>query len=193
MDPTTLPDIPPLPETAEGGESPPSWDLTPANSLAFRTPLQEHAPAADTKAAALLTVTGIMVTMLARYASQLMSILRGGDAAAFAGLTLVVAFIAASVIAVAQSFRTISPRFPEAVPSLAFFGDIAGLGREEYVRRVESLSEEQALEQILNFNHTGSVICVLKYAQLRIGIRAFKVAFGCWLMLMLMAGVRLLG
>ena len=41
--------------------------------------------------------------------------------------------------AVVQAFRTILPRFPKVPPSLAFFGDIARLSREEYVRRVEEL------------------------------------------------------
>ena len=51
--------------------------LDPAAALAFRTPLQEHPPAADTKAAAILTAMGIMLTLLARYGTHLTAMLTG--------------------------------------------------------------------------------------------------------------------
>ena len=82
-----------------------------------------------------------------------------------------------------QSFRTISPRFPKAPPSLAFFGDIARLTREEYVARVEALTGAEALEQMLRYNHTGALICVQKLRQLRWAMRFFEFAAGCWLLL----------
>jgi hypothetical protein len=90
---------------------------------------------------------------------------------------------------VIQSFRTISPRFPRAAPSLAFFGDIARLSPEEYLRRATSLGAEQALTERLKYNHTGSRIILLKMAQLRWALRLFAAAAACWLPLVgLLAG-----
>ncbi|HSB61879.1 MAG TPA: Pycsar system effector family protein, partial [Vicinamibacteria bacterium] len=83
-----------------------------------------------------------------------------------------------------HAFHTIAPRFPKAPPSLAFYGDIAKLSREEYVEKVKSLSTEEALDQMINYNHTVSAICVEKFRQLRMGMKAFKAAFPLWALLM---------
>ncbi|HLL88429.1 MAG TPA: Pycsar system effector family protein [Tepidisphaeraceae bacterium] len=76
-----------------------------------------------------------------------------------------------------------SPRFPKAPPSLAFFQDIAKFPRDEYVRQVITLTPEQAVEHMLTYNHTLSTIVVAKYRQLRLAIVLFRVAFACWLVL----------
>jgi hypothetical protein len=107
-------------------------------------------------------------------------------------LALLVAFVALALGAIFQAFRTISPRFPEAPPSLAFFGDIAGLSREEYVERVAGLSHEEALEHILRYNHTLATICVDKFAHLGRGVRLFRSAFYCWLALLVLVNLRIL-
>jgi len=177
--------------TGAPSEKPPP-DLGPASSLGFRTPLQEHAPAADTKAAAQLTVLGLMFTLVARYSSHLLHVVSGTGPERLVCLALMLGFGVCSLAAVVQAFRTISPRFPPAPRSLAFFADIASLSREEYIQRVESLTEEEALEQILNFNHTASAICVEKFRQLRRGIRFFQAAFVCWLGLAMFVAIRLL-
>lgn len=164
--------------------------LDAAANLAFMTPLAEHAPAADGKSAALLTVIGLMFSLLASQSEHLQAmfsmpsferILAGLLLAGFGGLGLGTAV---------EAFRTVAPRFPPAPPSLAFFGDIAALDREEYVRRVEALSADEALEQMLRYNHTLSKICVLKFARLKMAIRLFQWAFACWLLLMAMISVR---
>ena len=91
-----------------------------------------------------------------------------------------------------QSFRTISPRFPKTPPSLAFFGDIARLSRDEYVRRMRELSPETALEQILIYNHTSSLILVSKFRQLALGLRFFRLSASCWVVLVVVVAWRLL-
>jgi hypothetical protein len=164
--------------------------LDPAAALAFRTPLQEHPPAADTKAAAILTGLGIMFALLAKYGTHLSSMLTGRGLEKFLLAGLLLAFAVASMGAILQAFRTISPRFPSAKPSLAFFGDIARLSREEYVARVSSISHEEALDQILTYNHTLATICVEKFKHLGRGVRLLRVAFACWLVLIVLINLR---
>jgi hypothetical protein len=166
--------------------------LDPAAALAFRTPLQEHAPAADTKAAAILTALGIMLTLLARYGVHLTEMLLGRGSEKLLLLALLLGFAGPGLVAVIQAFRTISPRFPPGPPSLAFFGDIARLTREEYVDRVGSISHEEALEQILIYNHTLAKICVEKFRHLGRGVRMFRWAFACWLALIILVNLRIL-
>ena len=166
--------------------------LDPAAALAFRTPLQEHAPAADTKAAAILTAQGIMFTLLAKYGTHFQGMLAGRGFEKFLLIALLSAFAILSLWSIFQAFLTISPRFPAAPPSLAFFGDIARLSREDYVSRVSSMSHEEALEQILIYNHTLALICVEKFRHLGKGVKLFRVAFGCWLVLIVLINLKVL-
>ncbi len=172
-------------------EIPPAYRrLDAAAALAFRTPLQEHPPAADTKAGAILTALGLMFTILARYGPRLSAMLRGHNLERWPVGILLLAFAGLALAAIVQAFRTISPRFPKAPPSLAFFGDIARLPREEYVRRVEAMTHDDAVEQMINYNHTLATICVIKFAVLRRAVRLFEFAFGCWLVLVIVVNLR---
>ena len=163
--------------------------LDPAVALAFRTPLHEHVLSADGKAAGVITLLGMMFTVLARFAAQLSDLARPGPARYFF-IALVLGFAVLSLAAVLQSFRTISPRFPTAPPSLAFFGDIAKLSREEYVARVEALTADEALQHMLRYNHTASSIVVEKLRQLRRGLVFFQWAASCWMLLVAVLVVR---
>jgi hypothetical protein len=158
--------------------------IDPGSLLGFRTPLQEHPLSADGKSASLLTLLGIMFTILARYATHLGLKQPGRELANWATILLLVVFAALALGVVVQAFRTLSPRFPPAPPSLAFFGDIARLSREQYLQTIESLTPQQALEQILNYNYTVSTIVVIKMQQLRRAFRLFKLAFIAWLLIM---------
>lgn len=164
--------------------------LDPAAALAFRTPLHEHVLSADGKAAGIITMLGLMFTVVAKFGDPLAELVQGRGVMAYAGAGLVLGFAVLSLSAVVQAFRTISPRFPKAPPSLAFFGDIAKLSREEYLARVEALSADEALEQMLSYNHTASLICTEKVRQLRRGMRFFEVAAACWAALVALLVVR---
>ena len=164
--------------------------LDPAAALAFRTPLHEHVLSADGKAAGVITLLGMMFTVLARFGGNLSEIVQTPGLLRYGVSALVLGFAGLALASVVQAFRTISPRFPKAPPSLAFFGDIAALSREQYVQRVESLSADEALEQMLSYNHTASLICVEKLRQLRWAMRFFEGAAGCWAVLVVVLVVR---
>jgi hypothetical protein len=97
---------------------------------------------------------------------------------------LLIAFAVLSAAVVVQAFRTFSPRFPRATPTLAFFRDIAALTREDYIATVCALSHDEALAQICAYNHNLSRICVDKFRQLHVAIHCFQGAFAVWLILM---------
>ncbi|HEX8913520.1 MAG TPA: Pycsar system effector family protein [Humisphaera sp.] len=166
----TLPDRPPVPR-----------HLDPAAAIAWRTPIQEHVMSADGKAGGVLTLLGLMFTVLARLGSTVSDVLASDSPLRWLVLGFLVAFAATAVTTVVQMFRTISPQFPPAEPSLAFFGDIARLTPDEYVRRVTALSADEALKHVLSYNHTAALILVIKFRQLNLGLRAFRVAAAIWL------------
>jgi hypothetical protein len=186
MSPTAPPSNPPI----EPDRVAVPAQLDPAAALAFRTPLHEHVLSADGKAAGVITLLGMMFTVVARFGSQLSDLVQAHGPARYAVSAFVLAFAALALGAVVQAFRTISPRFPAAPPSLAFFGDIARLERDEYVRRVEALSADEALQHMLSYNHTGSLICIEKARQLRRGLRFFEGAAACWAVIVVILVVR---
>lgn len=162
---------------------PPAPSLEAAATLAGKTPVGTETVGADGKAAAVLTLLGIMFTVLARFGPELRGLLNQSGSARWIASALLLGFATMALSAVIQAFRTISPRFCKSKPSLAFFGEIARLSREEYFERVESMSMRDAIEQILTYNHTAATICVEKYRQLRRALRSFEMAAICWVML----------
>ena len=167
--PALLPDRLPMPR-----------HLDPAAALAFRTPVNDHIQTADNKATALLTLLGLMFTVVARFGKTLSEVLAQNTAISYVCVGLLAGFAGAALGTVGQAFRTIVPRFGKAPPSLAFFGDIARLSRDEYLARVRSLTPGAALDQMLAYNHTNSLILVTKFRQFVLGVRFFRVAAGCW-------------
>lgn len=172
----------------------PSADAAPAAcdaaaTLAGRTSIGPETTGADGKAAIVLTLLGIMFTVLARFGDALSSLLRYGvTQTGIVRITcaiLLIGFATFALFAVVQAFRTIVPRFRRDRPSLAFFGEIASMRREEYVARVESLTMDEAVDQILLYNHTAATICAEKYKQLDRSLRCFEAASACWALLVL--------
>jgi Pycsar effector protein len=184
-----IPGAPPIHEWRPGGAIPNQPALfssvDSAAALAFRTPLREYVPAADTKATAMLTGLGLMFTLLARYDLPIGKLLAEETWKMWVFVTLLVVFSALAILAILRCFQTIFPRFPKAPPSLAFFADIARLTREEYIESVGRLTHQQAIDQMLQYNHTLASICVVKYAVLARAVFDFKASLAIWVGLML--------
>lgn len=175
-------------QTPASTSAPPSIPdpAPPSATLVYLTPIGEFIHSADAKAGTILAVLGIMLTLLARFGPWLDEMIRGVRFMQIATIALLAGFAGAALGAVIQAFRTISPRFPPAPPSLAFFGDIAKLGPEEYVNRATALGSADALAERLKYNHTGSRIILLKFRQLRWALRFFELAAVGWLLLVAM-------
>lgn len=186
--PTSEPDGNAAPATPDPAPAPP--DAPPSATLVYLTPIGDFIHSADAKAGTILAVLGIMLTLLARFGSWLDEMVRGSGLVQVSTVALLVGFAGAALGAVIQAFRTISPRFPPAPPSLAFFGDIAKLSAEEYVNRATGLGAADALAERLKYNHTGSRIILLKFRQLRWALRFFELAAVCWLLLVAMLSLK---
>jgi hypothetical protein len=176
----------PITEQAPAHEPSP---LDAAATLAGRTSIGSETAGADGKAAIVLSLLGIMFTVLARFGTELGDILRHGitgtGVVRAACAVLLLGFATFALCAVVQAFRTITPRFRKDKPSLAFFAEIASLDREAYIAQVESMTMEQALDEILRYNHTAATICAEKFTQLARTLRCFELASACWLPLVL--------
>ena len=175
-----LPPSPP-PAAADAPAVPAAPEAAPF--LAGKTPVGTETLSADGKAAGVLTLLGIMFTVLARFGPELRDVLHLGGTVEPIAAILLFGFATMAPCAVVQAFRTISPRFCKAKPSLAFFAEIARFSREEYTQRVCGMTMTEAVEQMLSYNHTAATICMEKFRQLRRALRLFEIAACCWLML----------
>lgn len=184
-----IPGAPPIHEWRPGGAVPNQPALfsgvDSAAALAFRTPLREYVPAADTKATAMLTGLGLMFTLLARYDKAIGRLLEQENWETWLFVAFILGFSILAIMAILRCFQTIFPRFPKAPPSLAFFADIARLTREEYIESVSGLNHREAIDQMLQYNHTLANICVVKYSVLAKAVYDFKVSLAIWVVLML--------
>jgi hypothetical protein len=164
-------------------------DEIPCATLVYLTPIGEFVHSADGKTGTILAVLGLMFTLLARFGSWLEMMFRVGNwVEMIATAVLVGAFAFASLAAVVQAFRTISPRFPKSSPSLAFFSDISRLSSEQYQADTARLGVGQALAERLKYNHAGARIILLKMQQLWWMFRWFEVAAVCWMALAMLLG-----
>src|SRR3954451_6113890 len=78
--------------------------LYPAAALAFRTPLHEHVLSADGKSAGVITLLGMMFTVLARFAGPLSEIVQGPPGLSrYLSSALVLGFGSLALCAVIQS------------------------------------------------------------------------------------------
>jgi hypothetical protein len=181
-----------IPRPGVTPEAPASQEMSAyeaAATLACRTPVGTDTHAADGKAAIVLSLLGIMFTVLARFGPELGYILRHGITKT--GIIrvlcaiMLLGFSSFSLCAVVQAFRTIVPRFRRDKPSLAFFAEIASMEREAYFAKVETMTMQDAVAQILLYNHTAATICAEKYKQLARTLKLFEAAAACWLVLVL--------
>ena len=160
-----------------------------AATLACKTAIASETAGADGKAASVLTLIGLMFTVLARFGPELGATVRGGGLGRAVCTVLLLGFAGCALSAVVQAFRTISPRFRKDKPSLAFFAEVARLDRDAYFERVEAMTMRDAVGQILSYNHAAATICAEKFKQLGRCTRCFEAAAACWLLL---AGILLL-
>src|SRR6478609_7785932 len=122
--------VAPTTEERNTGETPvlrssPHTAEIPCATLVYLTPIGEFIHSADGKAGTILGVLGLMFTLLARFGTWLDRMFHvGARVEMIATVVLFGAFALASLAAVIQAFRTISPRFPKSGSILAFFGDI---------------------------------------------------------------------
>lgn len=87
--------------------------------------------------------------------------------------------IAATLFAASRAYQALNPQTPSGraqheVPSIIFFGDVAGLagGRDQYVRRFNEISEAEIAEDLTRQAHVLAVIVSKKMTSINSSISA---------------------
>lgn len=145
-----------------------------SKELAQRTQdhLNGYVKFADQKASILLTA---QLAFIGLYAN----ILRSAWSSAELNFKLFsVLTIAAGIAAVTSYGWTIYPRTPGTARGLILWKSIADMGVDDYKQQMESLSREEAFEELLDENHKLATVASEKYRYLRVSLLLTAVMVG---------------
>jgi hypothetical protein len=135
---------------------------------------------ADEKLRALFGATALLAVALTFNAQQRLTTLRGGafTALVLLDLCLFALFLLAVAVAVIAGMLALIPRVDLGTPrrSLFFFGHIAAEPHDQFVREFATLSEHEAIQQVLSQVHVNSLIVREKFKWTRYAANAFIAA-----------------
>ena len=155
--------------------------------LAYFTPVHQHPPLADRKAAFLLTASGIIITVLLIFSGPIERLVRSPYWLASALLlVLLFALLGAMLIGAWYSWRAFGLRIPPMPTSHAFFNDIARESFEEYARKVKSMDHHQAVREMLHYNYSLAQQAAIKFRLVNRAFACFRIVIVLWLFLLLM-------
>ena len=144
---------------------------------------------ADDKAQVILTAATLLAAALTLSGEQMitgidLTQITVQDAASLAlTVLLFVSLLVAVYYAVLVSVPILAPRKKKEPPpaqNLYFFGDVAGMGRDQFVEAFLAQTEGHARRAILEQIYSKSVIATAKFARIKQGARFLILALAFW-------------
>lgn len=153
------------------------------------TPVREYPPLADRKAVAVLATNGLMLSVLLFFSEAIHGVVVGGEdrfgIGRYVVILAVVPFAIALLIGSWAAFRALTMPMPAMPTSMAFFGDIVRLDREEYRSRVKGISYREALTDILHYNYSLAILSLAKFRRINRAIICSKTMVPLWVSILL--------
>ena len=139
--------------------------------------------ATDEKIRALFAGSAIFVAALTLTGQQALSQVKSKEQGTLIliAYAVLLATLAFSLISAVLALRPRLTHHPVTERSLFYFGDIQGLEPADYVRAFMDLSEQAALDQVLNEVHVNAKIVQKKYLWTRRAATGFVTATVVWL------------
>ena len=171
-----------------GGDAPGDESLMGPLRLALYAPVREYPPLGDRKALAVLATNGLMLTVALFFSAAINAMVEGDDRFGFGRYVTVIALVPFGVgmfWGTWAAFRALTLPMPKMPETLALFGDIARLDREEYRRRVLAVDYADALRAMLHYNYSLATLSASKFRLLNRAILCSKIMFPLWMALLL--------
>ena len=186
-------DEPRSPETpVGGGDAPGPESLMGPLRLALYTPVREYPPLGDRKAVAVLGTNGLMLTVALFFSGAINAVVEGDDRFGLGRYVTVIALVpfgCGMLWGTWAAFRALTLPMPTMPETLALFGDIARLDREEYRRRVMDVGYRDALRAMLHYNYSLAALSASKFRLLNRAILCSKIMFPLWMAVLLVLTV----
>src|SRR5262249_15950755 len=149
----------------ESQENSEDWEgLLAAARLAYHTPVREMPPLADRKASAILAANGLLISILLLFAPLFASALKENSLWLLLPTGIVVSLMTLFLlVGTGISFSALMLPIPPMPSSPVLFSDIAAISPEDYHQKMRSLTHRQALEAMLHYNYSLSVLSAHKF------------------------------
>ncbi len=173
-------------EVVRQGREQEDWEgLLAAARLAYHTPVREMPPLADRKASAILAANGLLISILLLFYQVLGSGLSGKSIwLLMTANTVAVLMTTLLFLGTGIAFTALMLSIPPMPPSLALFSDIAGYSLEDYRQKMREMTHRQALEGMLHYNYSLSVLSARKFMLVERAMTCLRWAFLLWLSLL---------
>lgn len=152
--------------------------LLGALRLALCTPIREYPPLGDRKAVSILSINGLMLTVVVFFSGELSDHLHTDTLLSAAeSVAAVVGFAVSAFAACLYAFRALVLPMPPMPDGLAFYKHIAARDFAAYRAEVYAADDRTILSQMLHYNYTLAVLSREKFRLLGQSIRFSRLAF----------------
>jgi hypothetical protein len=163
--------------------------LGPAR-LAYFTPVREYPPLGDRKALTLLTLVGLMITVMSLFAGEVHAVLQGDRVIKWMAVVVGLSWFALLILGAYYAFLALTRPIPPMGPCVAYYQDIAAMSLSTYREILEGLSHRGAMRAILTYNYSIAALSEEKFRLIRKSILCLCLALPLWMLLMLVISLR---
>jgi hypothetical protein len=163
--------------------------LGPARLASF-TPVREYPPLSDRKSVILLTLNGLMLTVMDPFAAEIPAVLQGNPVVKRLAIAAGLSWFSLLILGACYAFRALTRPIPPMGDCAAFYPNIAATSLGSYRQNLERLSHRGALRDILNYNYSIAVLSQEKFRLIRKSVLCLCPALPLWMLLMLMISLR---
>ena len=163
--------------------------LGPAR-LAYFTPVREYPPLSDRKSVTLLTLNGLMITVMCLFAEEILDVLQGNPVVKWLTVVAGLTWFSLLMIGACYAFLALTRPIPPMGDCVAFYKNIAATSLGSYRQNLERLSHRSAMRDILNYNYSIAVLSEEKFRLIRKSVLCLCLALPLWMLLVLMISLR---
>jgi len=163
--------------------------LGPAR-LAYFTPVREYPPLGDRKSLSLLTLDGLMLTVMYLFTEEIHAVLQGSPVVKWPAVVVGLSWLSLLILGACYAFLALTRPIPPMGDCAAFYQNIAAASLGSYWHSLEGLSHRRALREILTYNYSIAVLSEEKFRLIRKSVLCQCLALPLWMLFMMIISLR---
>ena len=163
--------------------------LGPAR-LAYFTPVREYPPLGDRKSLTMLTLNGLMMTVMYLFAGEFHAVLHGNVVVKWLAIVVGFWWVSLLIMGGCYAFLALMRPIPPMGDCAAFYVNIAAMPLASYRQTLEGFSHRGAMRDKLNYNHSIAILGEQKFRLIQKSAACLCLALPLWMLLMLIISLR---